>query len=259
MKNYRPISLLCTLSKVFESSFSTFQLSSSFQSYLHFSLILFNADPPRSNFWSLHQTFSIIPVVNRPLISSTWTLRKLFTVSLMVTTCLNCGVCILEWLKDHLTNRVQMTSIEAYSFFPTSCYFWFPLGKYPQSFLLILFVNDLPNSTSNFPPLLFADNCKTFTQIKSPSNSILLQCDLDALYTWNLSQKLPFHLSKCVAIHLYPCPATVQLPSYSIGDVPVEFINHHHDLHVAFSESFHWSNHLASIISMAYKTLFFPK
>ena len=36
-----------------------------------------------------------------------------------------------EWLKDHLTNRVQMTSIEAYSFFPTSWYFWFPLGKYP--------------------------------------------------------------------------------------------------------------------------------
>ena len=78
---------------------------------------------------------------------------------------------------------------------------------------------------------LFPDNCKIFTPINSSSNSILFQCDLDALYTWSLSQKLQFYLSECVAMYLYPRPVTMQLPFYSIGDVPVEFTYHHRDLH----------------------------
>ena len=78
-----------------------------------------------------------------------------------------------------------------------------PQGSILGSLLFLLFVNDIPSSTSN-SLLLFADDIKPFSQIRNYmyNEQMLFQQDIDSLIQWSELWQLKFNPDKCTVLHL---------------------------------------------------------
>lgn len=63
--------------------------------------------------------------------------------------------------------------------------------------LFILYVNDLPDCVSSSQIAMFAANTKCFPPIRTCSDVVFLQNDLDALSAWALHKELSFQPAKC--------------------------------------------------------------
>ena len=79
--------------------------------------------------------------------------------------------------------------------------FWVPCYNF--------YVNDIPSFIDN-QTLMFADDTKTFKQIKSRADFLQFQEDINHLLAWSLKWQLKFNISKCYVLHLGP--------SHSYGD-----------------------------------------
>lgn len=82
----------------------------------------------------------------------------------------------MEWLKSHIDSRTQAVKV----FFHVSDDFivtsGVPQGLHLSALLFILFINDLQFFFfENSVNILFADNAKIFSIIKTPVNSLILQ------------------------------------------------------------------------------------
>jgi len=71
--------------------------------------------------------------------------------------------------------------------------------------LFLLFVNELPSWIIS-DMKMFADDTKVWCRIKTETDRITLQEDLDRLYLWSNIWQLRFNTNKCKVMHIgYSC------------------------------------------------------
>ena len=126
--------------------------------------------------------------------------------------------------------------------------FWGPL-------LFIIFMNDLPSVISSAVPYLFADDTKCCKTILSPSDSSLLQHDLDTLSRWCRDNHLSFNVSKCCVLNFTNRTGSPTPVDYCLDGVQLHTTTVCKDLGVLFSSNLSWCNHYCSIQAKAYQTL----
>ena len=119
--------------------------------------------------------------------------------------------------------------------------------------LFIIFINDLPSALTSCTPYLFAGDTKCSKIILSPSDSSLLQCDLNSLSHWCQNNHLSFIASKCCALQFINRPVS---PVHgTLNGLPLNITNSCKDLGVLFSSDLSWSSHYQAITTKAYQTL----
>ena len=127
-----------------------------------------------------------------------------------------------------------------------------PQGSVLGPILFVLYINDLPESTSS-PTVMFADDTKVYRKITNQNDEMLLQEDLNNLMKWSDKWLLRFHPKKCKVMTV--STNSRRNPQYQLndkGDVTrLENIASEKDLGVVVDQNLSFSTHIQQIINKA--------
>ena len=197
VKNYRPMSLLCIVSKVLEQliynkvnkfitdnnilclhQFGFRQQHSTTQQLLIFLTNVHHAlnNCPKCDviYLDFKKAFDSVP--HQEL------LLKLWKVGVVGS--------LWRWFREYLSNRYQHVCINNSNSPTLPVISGVPQGSLLGPLLFLIYINDLPFSLKHSESFLFADDTKCLRPIRSPHDCIQLQSDLDALSSWSSDWKL---------------------------------------------------------------------
>ena len=108
---------------------------------------------------------------------------------------------------------------------------------------------------------LFADNCLIYRSIKSLSDHVALQKDLESLHRWGETWGLKFNVSKCNIMHLSR-KSVLPTRFYTLGGEVITSVSESKYLGVTFSNnhgthSSQWKSHISQSASKANQRLAF--
>ena len=257
LKNYRPISLLCSISKVLESliynkvvkcigkSISSHQFgfqkhkSTLQQLLLYFNDLCISNNPTDTMYLDFTKAFDSVP--HNELLLKLW----------------STGITgnLWKWFECYLKNRIQRVSVNNCLSTPLPVISGVPQGSILGPLLFLIYINDLPPAVTSSKLLLFADDTKCYKTHHNLSDCNFLQLDLDSLTSWSHTNHLFFKASKCISIRFKPNSETSEGDPYSIDGCEVSKKVSHRDLGIIFSTDMSWSCHYDHIITKAYRAL----
>ena len=253
IENYRPISLICTFSKLFEKLIYSDLLP-------FFQPLMSNCQhgfmPKRSTLTNLSHLQSIIALNKRnnsptdiiytdfnkafDSVSHSYLLHKLSKYGITGS--------LLSLFQSYLLNRsqsVKFLNSDSSSIAVTS---GVPQGSVLGPLLFIIYVNDLPDSILYSYILIFADDCKIFRAITTAYDRILLQCDLNNFAEWSLKWKLKFNVSKCKVLSIFSNEADI---NYTLNDTKLSQVQDINDLGIIIQSDFKFTAHINSVFNKA--------
>jgi len=257
LRNYRPISLLSSISKVLERlvcdrvtkfiSDSIFCNQFGFQKHkstlqqllLYFNDLCSSNNTTDTIYLDFTKAFDSVP--HNELLFKLWSTG--ITGNLWL------------WFKSYLTNRTQRVSINncLSDLLPVTS--GVPQGSILGPILFIIYINDLPSVVIHSKLLLFADDAKCYRSIHNPLDSHSLQLDLDSLTIWSHKNHLYFKPAKCNSIRFRPNPHSPEENSYSVDNCIITDKFSYCDLGIIFSANLSWRPHYEHIVAKAYRAL----
>ena len=204
MNNYRPISVISAVAKIFEKA-----IYDQFYEYLNENSFLSNC---QSGFRSLHSTLTaLIEATND------WTinidignlngvvfidLKKVFDtidheIILRKLTCYGFDTHTLKWFESYLSNRYQKCNVNGHlsNLLPVTC--GVPQGSIIGCLLFLIYINDLPSCLSVGSPRMFADDTNiTFVAGTTSELESLISIELQNLNQWLQANRLSLNIAK---------------------------------------------------------------
>ena len=211
--NYRPISLLCSISKVLEhliydkiidfvlpklsvAQFGFLQGCSCLQQLLLLLDNIHKAFDGKSRldaiYLDISKAFDSVPHMEL--------LYKLHLFGITGN--------LWGWFQQYLLNRYHCVDINNHLSEYLPVLSGVPQGSILGPLLFVIYINDLPQSVKDSFVLLFADDVKCFRQISSPIDSVLLQGDLHHLEGWKEAWSLKFNFKKSLVVQFSAMPLT---------------------------------------------------
>ena len=124
-----------------------------------------------------------------------------------------------------------------------------PQGSILGPLMFLLYINDMPSVSSLCTTALFADDVKCFKEIKSQTDSVILQNHLDMLYNWSINWKMSFNVRKCKVLSVTRAGNTQ--PSYTLNGSHLEHVGTFKDLGVIVDTKLSWRPHIDYIVKKA--------
>lgn len=258
--NYRPISILSALSKVFEGLF--------LDRIKHKVSVIIC--PGQHGFTAGRSTVSNLIVFqshileafsqNKQLDSIYLDFSKAFdtvdhSILLRKMVDLGFGSVEIRWLASYLSNRrlfVKFASSLSSEFVSES---GVPQGSILGPYLFCLFINDLPMVVRT-DSLLFADDAKIYCIISTILDCMRLQYDLEELERWCEKNKLFLNMKKCQVITFHRCHSPLVF-DYQICGGLITRVHEVKDLGIILTPSLSCETHILSICNRANKMLGF--
>ena len=105
------------------------------------------------------------------------------------------------WIADYLHQRTVAVRISGVSSEQAPTTSGVPQGSVLGPLLFLLFINDLPSQLVS-PCQLFADDIKIWRPIETPVDQDILQNDLSTILAWTAANHLPLNVGKCKLLSL---------------------------------------------------------
>ena len=132
----------------------------------------------------------------------------------------------------------------------------------PILFLIFIFINDLYNYLSVLSSYstirLFADDCILYWPVKSLNDSLLLQEDINSLYSWVSTWLINFNISKCYSMNISQFNLELILSlhsSYYLDNRPLTIVDYCKCLGVILHSNLKWTKHIEEKVAKANTTL----
>ena len=257
--NYRPISLLSSISKVLEK---IVHLNIIEFVNTHVSPCQFGFLPNRS---TLHQLILFFQCLFEKLSHAHQVdviyldFKKAFDSivhNILLHKLWNFGITdnLWKWLHAYLSNRVQCVSVNGTvsDFLPVVS--GVPQGSILGPLLFLIFINDIPTFPKFSTLFLFADDVKCSKDISSMEDCSLLQSDLTNILNWCSTSSLHLNYRKCSIVRYHLSKAPV-IYNYHLNEFSIMDNDQCKDLGVITSSDLSWKNHYNYIMSKAYRML----
>ena len=260
LHNYRPISILCNFSKLFEICLYG-QIYSQVKSLI--SVDQHGFMEQRScvtNLGCLTQ-FTCSVLDNRGQVDVIYTdFQKAFDqvdMYILIQKLESSGFSmgLLNLFRSYLLGRRQFVEIEGFRSAEYTVKSGVPQGSNLGPLLFLLFINDLADSLTCLK-LFFADDLKIFSKITSVDDCKHLQNELNSLDEWCANNKLNLNLSKCFVVSYSRKKSPIKY-NYAIKSQELIRCTTIKDLGVTFDEALSFNFHLLNISLSASKSLGF--
>ena len=257
--NYRPISLLSCLGKLFErlafkhlhNHFNKHKLLCKYQSGFL---------PGHS---TVHQLIEIYHQICRSLDQHDFFRMDFCDVSKAVDRVWHSGLIyklnqygikgnLLRWINDYLSDRSQQVFVNGSLSSPQKITAGVPQGSVLGPFLFLVYINDISESLLNITRLFAYDTNIGISSANIKEIENKLNSDLLSLNVWAESWLVKFNPSKTK--YMFFSHKNVDLlPHLVFNGSDLEHVKQHKHLGVTFSSDTKWSWHINNIISSASK------
>lgn len=259
--NYRPISGLPLLGKLFESIVLK-QIERSFLTTL--SIDQHGFFPGRSTATShvvfvsyLHAAFELGNQVDVIYTDFSKAFDSIDHNALIyILDRLGVGEPLLSWFNSYLSDRRQFVNLFGKSSDLFCAPSGVPQGSHLGPLLFNIFINTMCSVVSPCRFLLFADDSKIFHTITSNNDCLTLQNTLDKFTNWCSTFNLSLNISKCKVMTFYRSKAVISF-DYRLDGISIQRVSQIHDLGILFVPSLNFSPHIDYMTSKAFRALGF--
>lgn len=254
MENYRPISILCCLAKVFEtllhdalypvvqpaiseSQHGFVKKRSTTSNLMTFTHAVFDKLEKRSQVDAIYVDFSkAFDKVPHNL-----AIAKLNRLGLPCWT--------IQWLKSYLSSRKAFVKVQGARSDIFGISSGVPQGSHLGPLIFVLFINDLCDQL-DCGKLLYADDLKLFRTIKTLLDCCALQADVDRVSNWCDLNGMQMNANKCKVISFSRRQSTTVF-DYSLNSSSLERVSSIKDLGVILDSKLRFHEHIATMTAKA--------
>ena len=260
--NYRPISLLSCIGKVFERC--VFK-------HLHNYIVANNLITPlQSGFTpSDSATFQLIDLYNTfvkalddgkevrvifcdisKAFDRVWHRGLLFKLRRM-------GVSgkLLDWFISYLSQRFQRVAMEGCVSDYIQIQAGVPQGSILGPLLFLIYINDIVNDIGS-SIRLFADDTTLYLVVDDPNHAAnLLNDDIEKIHNWSNKWLVKFNPNKTEELILSRKTVPPNHPPLFMNNVQIKQVQQHKHLGVTFNNKCTWSDHISDITTRAWKRI----
>lgn len=252
--NYRPISILPSLSKVFEKV-----LLKQLTAYFTQNSILF---PSQYGFRKGHSTdHAVLEFVDHiySRMDSGDTPLSIFVDLTKAFDCLDHEILFkklefygvrgssLALLRSYLTNRKQFTECENLRSNLNSITTGVPQGSNLGPFLFLVYINDLEKCSDAFKIITYADDSTLISSLNSEKDEKFINTELLKVQEWLLSNKLSLNVSKTKFMIFRPRQKQIEIPSIKIDDQILECVDQFTYLGITLDKHLSWKLHVQKV------------
>ena len=259
LNNYRPISVIPTVAKIFEKI-----IYDQLYQYLSDNGLL---NSGQSGFRSLHSTLTALLEtsdnwcvnIDRGLLNGVIfiDLRKAFDtidhkIILQKLTKYGVDQDALKWFKSYLTNRMQRCKVNNHLSRESPLNCGVPQGSIIGPLLFLIYINDLPNCLNVGTPRMYADDTNvTFSAATIPDLESQINSDLKYIDRWLKANKLSLNVAKTEFMVISSRQKLQSLNDYTmnihIDGVPINQSNQSKSLGLIIDENLSWKAHIHEI------------
>jgi hypothetical protein len=163
----------------------------------------------------------------------------------------------LTWIGSYLKDRKQFVTIDGEKSKLIEVHSGVPQGSHLGPVLFNLFINEIADLLSS-ECLLYADDLKIIKTVSSSQHCEELQNDLDLLFVWSISNKLYLNLEKCKIMSFHRKKDIIR-ESYHIGDHELERVTTFKDLGVVLDHQLDFREHVNYIVAKSNSLLGFVR
>ena len=256
--NYRPISLLCCMSKVFER----LVFNEMYAYFMENGLLT----PRNSGFKKLDSTVNqlihIIHKIHQGLEEHNDVCMTFLDISKAFDKVYHAGLLhklrqigiegnLLQWIKSYLTGRQQRVVINGVSSEFKSTNAGVPQGSILGPLFFLVFINDIVVDI-NSEIFIFADDTSIMRQIKNPIMDFeILNQDLNTLNNWAIRWRANFNAVKTEYMIFTNKHQTPHYPDLYLGNTIIKQVNEHTHLGLTLDKKLTWKPHINRICTKA--------
>lgn len=260
-KNYRPISILSCLSKLFESlvcPIITRHIDRHLSDHQHG---FRSGRSTQTNLVSF-VTYLAKHIDNNQQIDAIYTdFSNAFDKvnhSLLISKLNNCGIenSLLHWFNSYLAKRLLVVVVNGHKSHEYYAESGVPQGSHLGPILFSVFINDITSAIKNCKFSLFADDLKIFRTVKTTTDIQQIQDDLDRVNTWCKHNGMIMNPKKCFHIK-YTRKQNLVKSSYVLSGEQLSEVTEIRDLGVVMDSKLKFTSHIDSIVKKSARMLGF--
>lgn len=267
LHEYRPISILCALSKVFEKA-----LSSQIHDYLNVNKSLL--DQFQSGYKRYHSTVTALLKVHSDIVESVNNSKKVLLILLDFSKAFDrighqslisklkyyfkFSGPALNLILSYLTKRYNLTKVGDVMSHKTEMINGVPQGSVLGPLLFVLYVVDLPGCLKLCNHHAYADDLQLYIDFDSNAKEIIqsqVNTDLKMISYWSKTNDILLNASKTQALIFKRSRDSNMNLDLTINNISLEFSESVKNLGVIMHENVGWSSNVANICRKVYIVL----